>query len=65
MKVGPFRDRLFIEGELQHVRSVAEQSAVCTTKKGGEELKFTDGTIGIELEEVTLKEGNLSFVPAV
>ena len=64
-KFGPFRDRLRIEAELNHVESLVEKTAACTNKKAGEEQKFKDGKIDIELERITQTNGNLSFVPPV
>jgi hypothetical protein len=64
-KFGPFRDRLRIEAELNHVETLVKKTATCTNKKAGEEQKFKDGKIDIELEAITLKNGNLSFVPPV
>jgi hypothetical protein len=63
-KFGPFRDRLNIETEFKKVKTVVPLTPGCTTKKGGEEKKFGDGVVDLAFEDITLKNGNLSFVPA-
>ncbi|HEV3045939.1 MAG TPA: hypothetical protein VGY13_01130 [Solirubrobacteraceae bacterium] len=65
MKFGPFRDRLDIETEFKHVKTIVPLTSGCVTKKAGAEEKvYTNGVIDLELERVTLKNGNLAFVPA-
>jgi hypothetical protein len=60
---GPVRDRLSIETEFKHVDAVVAESSKCTGKNGGEERNFPTGTIDMEIPGITLKDGNLSFVP--
>jgi hypothetical protein len=63
-KFGPEHDRLNVETEFSHVKTDVPLGNKCETKKGGEEHKYTNGVIDLELEDITLKGGNLSFVPA-
>lgn len=69
-KFGPVRDRLAIETEFKHVKATVEETASCTSKKGGKENeegefadKFENGVMDLSLEHITLKNGQLSFVP--
>jgi hypothetical protein len=60
---GPFRDRLNIETEFNHLDAVVAESSKCTSKNGGEERNFPLGSMSIDVPGITLKKGNLSFVP--
>jgi hypothetical protein len=60
---GPFRDRLNIETEFKHIDAIVPESAKCTSKNGGEEKNFPTGSMNIDIPGITLKKGNLSFVP--
>jgi hypothetical protein len=73
-KFGPFRDRLAIETEFKHVEAFVDETAGCTSKKGGkvsgeeeenEEIRneFKHGVIDMTLEHITLANGQLAFVP--
>jgi hypothetical protein len=63
-KFGPFRDRLVIETEFKHVKSTVPLNKSCFDTKFGESKNYNDGVIDLEFERITLKNGNLSFVPA-
>ncbi len=76
MKFGPFHERLDIEMEFKKIKTELkiEPEKGCTDEKLEEGSKFnpekdtvefTNGILEAELEEVTLKNGNLSFVPAM
>jgi hypothetical protein len=69
-KFGEFRERLFIEWEeLKGIDATAPITPVCQytgnhENKETKEAEFLNGKMEEgELEEVTLKEGNLSFIP--
>jgi len=65
-KFGPVHDTLDIEGEFSKVLSEVPLTGKCFDKKGSPEEKvFKNGIVNFELEEIGLKDGNLSFVPAV
>jgi hypothetical protein len=72
-KYGPFRYRLGIEWELKGVNVNVKISPTCEYKNGEEgkynpetgEVEFSGGKMEGELEEITLKKGNLSFGPEV
>jgi hypothetical protein len=71
-KYGEFRERLEIEWELKGIDANVQITPTCEYKNGSEEGKFNpetgkaefgSGKMEGELEELTLKGGNLSFVP--
>jgi hypothetical protein len=77
-KFGPIRDRLDIEWELKKIHVNVPITPRCEFKNSeGEEpesekynevtkeFEFTNGKMEGELEEITLGDGNLSFVPAI
>jgi hypothetical protein len=69
-KFGEFRERLDIEWELKGITTTIKLTPKCMY--GGSrplnaagEAEYTNGRMEGELEEVTLKTGNLAFVPAL
>jgi hypothetical protein len=72
-KFGEFRERLFIEWELKAIDANVKITPKCEYKKGEEgkfnpetgDVEFDAGKMEGELEEITLKNGNLSFIPKV
>jgi hypothetical protein len=68
-KFGEFRERLDIEWELKGITTTVRLTPTCTYEgahlNAAGEAEFRGGKMEGELEEVTLKEGNLSFIPAL
>jgi hypothetical protein len=68
-KFGEFRERLDVEWEAKGITTTVKLTPLCTfsgTKlNSAGEAEFTNGKMEGELEEVTLAQGNLSFVPKV
>ena len=71
-KFGEFRERLDIEWEFKGLNANVPVTPTCEYKNGEEggkfnpvtkEVEFGDGKMEGELEEITLKTGNLKFVP--
>jgi hypothetical protein len=66
-KFGEFRERLDIEWELKGITATVKLTPTCKYKgahiNGAGEAEFSGGKMEGELEEVTLNNGNLSFVP--
>jgi hypothetical protein len=70
-KYGEFRERLDIEWEFRKLLASVKITPDCTYNKGEEgkfneetgEVDFGTGRMEGELEEITLKGGNLSFIP--
>jgi hypothetical protein len=67
-KFGAFRERLDIEWELKGVTATVKLTPTCKYKgshiNAAGEAEFGGGRMEGELEEVTLENGNLGFVPA-
>ncbi len=72
-KFGEFRERLDIEWEYKGMEATVPITSTCEYKNGEEGGKFNPETNEVdfgngkgegELEEITLKAGNLKFVPA-
>ncbi len=67
-KFGEFRERLDIDWELKGIVSTVTLTPTCTYSgshlNSAGEAEFSNGKMEGELEEVTLQDGNLSFVPA-
>jgi len=60
---GEFRDRLNIETAFKKVKSEVPEHNGCLTSKEKEAKHYEEGVIKIDLEKITLKDGNISFVP--
>jgi hypothetical protein len=67
-KFGQFRERLDIEWELKGITATVKITPTCKYKgshiNAAGEAEFGGGRMEGELEEVTLQDGNLSFIPA-
>ncbi len=67
-KFGEFRERLDIEWELKNIKTTVKLTPKCMYSGShlntAGEAEYSGGKMAGELEEVTLKTGNLSFVPA-
>jgi hypothetical protein len=76
-KYGPVRKRLDIEMSFKKIKSLMQVTPACAYPKsdngGGEEgsynketnnVEFDNGMLEAEVEEITLKDGNISFVEA-
>lgn len=67
-KFGEFRERLDIEWELKGLNATVKLTPTCGYKgshlNAAGEAEFSGGKMEGDLEEVTLKDGNVSFVPA-
>ncbi len=67
-KFGEFRERLDIEWELKGITTTVKLTPKCMYSgshlNAAGEAEYTNGKMEGELEEVTLKTGNLAFVPA-
>jgi hypothetical protein len=73
-KFGEFRERLAIEWEFKGFNANVPVTPTCEYRNGEEggklnpvtkEVEFSGGKMEGELEEITLKGGNLKFVPKV
>ena len=69
-KFGEFRERLAIEWELKGIEARAKVTPNCLYEGGKEnpvthEVEYNSGKMEGELEELTLKGGNLGFVPKI
>jgi hypothetical protein len=67
-KFGEFRERLDIEWELKSIKTTVKLTPDCKYSgshlNAAGEAEYTNGKMEGELEEVTLKTGNLAFAPA-
>jgi hypothetical protein len=67
-KFGEFRERLDLEWELKGVNTTIKLTPTCKYEgshlNAAGEAEFTNGRMEGELEEVTVPDGNLSFIPA-
>ncbi len=67
-KFGEFRERLDLEWELKGIDTTIKLTPTCqyegTHLNAAGEAEFTNGRMEGELEEVTVPNGNLSFLPA-
>lgn len=67
-KFGEFRERLAIEWELKGIEARAKVTPECQYEGGKEnpvthEVEYNSGKMEGELEELTLKGGNIAFIP--
>jgi len=76
MKFGPVRKRLDIEMEFKKIVTIEQLDPAkgCTNEKleegatfnpENDTVEYRNGVLEAELEEITLKTGNISFVPAI
>jgi hypothetical protein len=67
-KFGEFRERLDLEWELKGINTTIKLTPTCQYEgshlNSAGEAEFTNGRMEGELEEVTVPDGNLSFIPA-
>jgi hypothetical protein len=68
-KFGEFRERLDITWELNSVNTTVKLTPTCSYEgahlNAAGEAEFGGGKMEGELEEVTLQQGNVSFIPAL
>jgi hypothetical protein len=68
-KFGEFRERLDIEWELKGIHTTVKLTPKCKYSgshlNAAGEAEYSNGKMEGELEEVTLKTGNLAFIPAI